>query len=137
MHHHALSKDRREPMKILIVDDNARMRRAIKSLLADLADEFFECADGETALAAHAEHRPDVVLMDIEMMGMDGITAARAIMAADPSARIIIVTGYDDKGLRAAAQAAGACGYVLKENLLELRRLLQPAAPAATPIDLE
>ncbi len=115
-------------MKILIVDDNARMRRAIRSLLADLADEFCECADGAAASAAHAEHRPDLVLMDIAMTEMDGITATRAIIAADPSARIVIVTGYDDKKLRAAAQAAGACGYVLKDNLLDLRLMLRAQA---------
>ena len=115
-------------MKILIVDDNARMRREIKSLVADLADGFCECADGAAACAAHAEHRPDLVLMDIAMTPMDGITATRAIIAADPSARIVIVTGYDDKQLRSAAREAGACGYVLKENLLEVRGLLQSAA---------
>jgi DNA-binding NarL/FixJ family response regulator len=114
-------------MKILIVDDNAMMRREIKTLIADLADEFCECADGAAASAAIAEHGPDFVLMDIAMEHMDGIAATREIIAAHPSARIIIVTGYDDKKLRAAAQAAGACGYVLKENLFEVRRLLQAA----------
>ena len=104
------------------------MRRAVKSLLADLADEFWECADGLAACAAYAAHRHDVVLMDISMARMDGITATREIIAADPSARIVIVTCYEDKDLRAAARAAGACGYVLKENLLELRGLLQSAA---------
>ncbi len=118
-------------MKILIVDDNAMMRRAIKALIADQADEFCECADGATASAAYAEHQPDFVLMDIAMAQMDGLTATKQIIAAHPAARIIIVTGYDDKHLRAAARAAGACGYVLKEDLLELRRLLQPPATEA------
>ena len=122
-------------MKILIVDDNAMMRRTIKALIADLADEFCECADGFTASAAYAVQQPDVVLMDLAMQQMDGLTATRQIIAAHPAARIIIVTNHDDKHLRATALAAGACGYVPKENLLELRRLLQPAAPAANPRD--
>ena len=112
-------------MKILIVDDNAMMRRVIKTLIADLADEFCECADGITASAAYAEHQPNVVLMDIGMKQIDGLAATRQIIAGHPAARIIIVSHYDDKHLRAAARAAGACGYVLKENLFELRQLLQ------------
>jgi two-component system cell cycle response regulator DivK len=111
-------------MKILIVEDNARMRQALKSFLADCATEFIECADGAAACAAYAAQQPDVVLMDIELPGLDGISAARQITAADPAARVIIVTNYDHAGLRDAAQAAGACGYVLKENLLEVRQLL-------------
>jgi DNA-binding NarL/FixJ family response regulator len=61
------------------------------------------------------------------MKEVDGITATREITAADPHARIVIVTNHDDPGLRDAAERAGACGYVLKENLLEVRRLLQTA----------
>lgn len=124
-------------MKILIVDDNAKMRRVIKTLVADQADEFCECADGETACAAYAEYQPDFVLMDLAMGQVDGLIATRQIIDANPAARIIIVTNYDDKHLRAAAQASGACGYVLKENLLELSALLLRLAsdpgPASDP----
>jgi DNA-binding NarL/FixJ family response regulator len=55
---------------------------------------------------------------------VDGITATARIIAADPSARIIIVTDHDQDDLREAARKAGACGYVVKENLLELLRIL-------------
>ena len=113
-----------EMMIVLIVEDNAKMRRMLKSLVADLASAVYECSDGAEALAAYAVHRPDWVLMDIAMKGLDGISATRAIKAAWPEARIIIVTSYDEAELRAAAQEAGACGYVLKENLLELRELM-------------
>jgi len=65
------------------------------------------------------------VLMDIEMNGLDGITATRRIKAAHPAAKIIIVTNYDDPALREAARNAGACGYVLKENLFEVSSLLK------------
>jgi CheY-like chemotaxis protein len=115
-------------MKLLIVEDNPSFRRLLRSVVAPLAEEVFECADGSEALAAYTAQGfsgADFVLMDIEMKGMDGLTATRQIRAADPMARVIIVTGFDESRLREAAQAAGACGYVLKENLLEVRRWLQ------------
>ncbi len=66
---------------------------------------------------------------------MDGITATRRIKAADPAARIIIVTDYDQADLREAARQAGACAFVAKENLLELVRFLQAqsANPSQSP----
>jgi CheY-like chemotaxis protein len=112
-------------MKLLIVEDNLPMRRVIRRMVADLATEISECNDGSDALARYAELKPDWVLMDIEMKHMNGIAATREIKAAFPDARILIVTNYNDPTLRAAAEQAGARGYVLKENLLELPKLLQ------------
>jgi CheY-like chemotaxis protein len=124
-------------MTVLIVEDNAEMRRLLKSIVRDLVEAAYECSDGAEALAAYSAHHldgvdgadgPDWVLMDIEMKTMDGITATQQILAAHPAAKVIIVTNHDHAEWRAAAQAAGACGYVLKENLFELRGLLQPGA---------
>ncbi len=112
-------------MNVLIVEDNSAMRRLIKKIVSQVADEVYECGDGAEALAAYALHRPDYVLMDIEMSVMDGITATARIRAADPTAKIIIVTDYDQVELREAAQEAGACGYVVKDDLLELVRILE------------
>ena len=112
-------------MKVLIVEDNAGVRRVIRSLVASVAGEIRECADGAEAVALYNLERPDVVLMDIQMEGMDGITSTRQIKAKDPGARVIVVTDYDQPDLREAAGQAGACGYVLKENLLELVRMLE------------
>lgn len=114
-------------MSLLIVEDNAKMRRMLKSLVADMASPVYECADGADAFAICAAEHPDVVLMDIEMKWMDGISVTRQIKVAYPEARIIIVTSYNDPELRAAAQDAGACGYVLKENLIEVRNWLHVA----------
>ena len=97
----------------------------IKTIVGALADEVHECENGETALAAYQTHKPDVVLMDIDLGEMDGITATRHITTADPTAYVVIVTNFDESDLREAAREAGARGYVLKENLQELRRLLQ------------
>jgi len=112
-------------MNVLIVEDSGPMRRLIKEIVSGLADEVHECGDGADALAAYVLHRPDFVLMDIRMDLVDGIKATRRIKAADPAARIIIVTDYDQADLREGARQAGACAYVVKENLLELVRFLQ------------
>lgn len=114
-------------MRVLIVEDNPTVCRMIHGIVSPLAEAVYECADGAQALAAYQTHQPDVVLMDIALGAVDGITTTRRISAADPAAQIIIVTMYDDADLREAAQAAGARGYVLKENLWELRQwLAQP-----------
>ena len=109
---------------LLIVDDNQAFRRMITRVVCDLADEIRECADGAQAFASYQQFHPDLVLMDIEMKGMDGITATRQITTAFPAARVIIVTVYGEEPLRVAAREAGACGYVLKENLLVIREMI-------------
>ncbi len=111
-------------MKLLIVDDNPVMRQVIRRLLEDLAEDIRECADGDEAVALYRVFQPDWVLMDWQMPRLNGLAATRQIIGDDPHARVVIVTGYDDPGVHAAAQAAGACGYVLKENLLEVRQRL-------------
>jgi two-component system, chemotaxis family, chemotaxis protein CheY len=116
-------------MTILIVEDSQPMRQLLKKLMSDLTEDFTECEDGAQALGAYRQCHPDWVLMDLKMKGVDGLAATRQIKAAFPEARIIIVTGYDDARLRAAAQKAGACGYVNKENLLELRQVLKQSPP--------
>ncbi len=110
---------------LMIVDDCDEIRRTVCAVAADVADPIYERRDGGEACVAYATHRPDWVLMGVSMVPMDGITATRHIVQTFPAARIVIVTQYDDVRLRTAAQGAGACGYVLKDNLLEVRRLLE------------
>ena len=64
-----------EYMKLLIVEDNAGIRRVLRRILAGTASTIWECADGSEALAAYEEHRPDIVLMDLRMTHVDGLTA--------------------------------------------------------------
>ena len=115
-------------VSVLIVENSEPMRQIIKILIADVAAEIHERGDGREALAAYSAHRPDWVLMDIAMPYVDGITATREITGGFPAANVLIVTDYDDADLRTAAKEAGACGYVLKENLIEVRRLLEAAS---------
>ncbi len=114
-------------MTILIVEDSATIRRLIRRAISDIAATIFECEDGVDALRAYEEHRPDAVLMDIRMPRMDGLSATRQLLLRHPEARIIIVTDYNDDGLRNAAREAGACAYALKNNLTELDAVLRAA----------
>ncbi len=124
-HNRYVNQKSREAMKLLIVEDNPAMRRLLRRMLADLAEEVTECSDGKEVLDTYTRFQPDWVLMDIEMAEIDGICATRQLIAAFPEAKVVTVTNYDDRVLRTQAQQAGACGYVLKDDLLELRRLLE------------
>jgi CheY-like chemotaxis protein len=115
-------------VSLLIVDDSDEIRRMLRAVVADVADPIYECRDGGGACAAYATHRPDWVLMDVSMVPIDGITATRQIVQSFPAARIVMVTQFDDVPFRKAAKEAGASGYVLKENLFEVRRFLDPRA---------
>lgn len=110
-------------MLILIVDDNPRIRGAIKSLFTAPGIECIECESGMQALQKYKETRPSWVLMDIVMPGLNGFEATKKIISEDPNARVVIVTEYGDKEFRAAADAAGAIAYILKEDLGKLREL--------------
>jgi CheY-like chemotaxis protein len=114
-------------MIVLIVDDNAAVRRVIRGVLAEVAADVHECASAEEALALFRAQAPDWVLMDIELHGLDGIAATRIIRAVWPGTRVCIVTNYDDAGLRLEASRAGACAFVGKQNLLALPAVLGTA----------
>jgi DNA-binding NarL/FixJ family response regulator len=106
-------------MKVLIADDQALVRAGFRLILKSAGiDVVAEAADGEQAVAAVLEHRPDVVLMDIRMPRLDGIEATERILAAGAAAagaRIIILTTFDLDQYVYAALAAGASGFLLKD----------------------
>lgn len=84
-----------------------------------------ECASGNDALARVRDFRPHWVTMDIQMPGLNGFDTTRAIKEAHPEARVMIVTSFNDPHFRKLADSAGASGFILKENLLALRLMLE------------
>ena len=111
---------------IMIVDDNPDIRAIIRQHVgqARLAEIVVDCADGEQAVKEYRRFRPDWVLMDIKMEGMDGFGAARTILAEFPAAQILFVTNFDDPAMREAARRSGVKGYVTKDRLSELKSFL-------------
>ena len=107
--------------RILIVDDHALLRRGLADLLRyekDLA-VVGEASDGEAAVAAATELKPDVVIMDLVMPVMDGVEATRRIKAVQPEAKIIILTTFGTSVDVARAIAAGASGAIMKDASME------------------
>jgi DNA-binding NarL/FixJ family response regulator len=107
---------------VMVADDQALVRGGFRMILNSAGIEVVaEAADGKEAVAAALKHRPDVVLMDIRMPGMDGLEATRHIIAARPpdvlsaGPRIIILTTFDLDRYVYAALAAGASGFLLKD----------------------
>ncbi len=111
-------------MKIMLVDDHPGFRRVVKALLQAPGAEFVECQDGLDAVREYVRTRPDLVLMDVAMKGLDGLNATIQIRTACPEARVFMLTQYDDPDLRSAALEAGAAGYLLKDDLSQLRSLV-------------
>jgi DNA-binding NarL/FixJ family response regulator len=107
----------REPVRVLLADDQRLVRESLGTLLGLLDDiEFVAAAsDGEEALALAAQHRPDVVLMDLRMPRVDGIEATRRLRQRDPDVRVIALTTYADDESVLGALRAGARGYLTKD----------------------
>jgi DNA-binding NarL/FixJ family response regulator len=101
---------------VLIVDDHPLWRQTITSLLERSGDvrEVIEAGDGAEAIARAAARRPDVVVMDVSLPGVDGITATAEITAANDATRVLVLSSSDDDEQVLAAVQAGATGYLLK-----------------------
>jgi DNA-binding NarL/FixJ family response regulator len=106
------------PVRVLIVDDDALVRSALMLMLGGRSDltVLGEAHDGEQAVIATRELRPDVVLMDIRMPGIDGIEATRRLVAAAGAPRVIVLTTFDTDEHVFAAIAAGAEGFLVKDT---------------------
>jgi two-component system, NarL family, response regulator LiaR len=103
-------------IRVLIADDHNMVRKGLTILLEEFEDLLVvgEASDGELALNACRAACPDVVLMDMVMPRMDGVTATEKIRAACPESQIIALTSYSDEGNVQAALKAGAIGYLMK-----------------------
>jgi DNA-binding NarL/FixJ family response regulator len=104
-------------IRVLVVDDHAVIRDGIAAILEphDDLEVVGDAADGETAVRLATESRPDVVLMDLRMPGVDGASATERITALSPPPRVLVLTTYDTDADITRAMAAGAIGYVLKD----------------------
>jgi DNA-binding NarL/FixJ family response regulator len=106
------------PIRVLVADDQTMVREGLRLILEAQPDieVVAEAGDGQSALRAAAEHRPDVVLMDIRMPGMDGLQATERLMRAGSSARVLVLTTFGHDEYLYAAMRAGASGFLLKDS---------------------
>ncbi len=107
---------RTEKVGVLIVDDHMIVRRGLTSLLSAFDDVQVvgEADDGDQGVQLYAQTQPDVVLMDLKMPRLDGITTIKRIIESHPAARILVLTGFIEDALIQHALQAGAIGYLLK-----------------------
>jgi DNA-binding NarL/FixJ family response regulator len=105
-------------VKVLLVDDDALVRAGLRMILSSAEDieVVGEADDGARAVAAVREHRPDVVLMDIRMAEMDGITATAALRRLDAPPQVIVLTTFQADEQVMSALRAGASGFLVKDT---------------------
>ncbi|WP_101392815.1 response regulator transcription factor [Streptomyces sp. TLI_146] len=105
--------------RVLVVDDQDLIRAGLAAILRATPgfSSVLETADGETAVTMAAEHHPDVILMDIRLPGMNGITTTERILAqrTSPAPKIIVLTTFDTDEYVYGALRAGSCGFLLKD----------------------
>ena len=106
------------PIRVVVADDQELVRAGFCVILntADGVTVVGEAANGVQAVAQAAEHKPDVVLMDVRMPGMDGLEAARLITAAPAAPKVVMLTTFDLDDYVYAALRAGASGFLLKDS---------------------
>jgi DNA-binding NarL/FixJ family response regulator len=128
-----------EPIRVLVVDDHAVIRDGITAML-DPHDDLLvvgTAADGATAVELAGALRPDVVLMDLRMPGVDGVAATARISALPSAPHILVLTTYDSDADITRAIAAGALGYLLKDtgrdDLLDAIRAVADGVSVLTP----
>jgi DNA-binding NarL/FixJ family response regulator len=118
-------------LRVMIVDDHRLFREGLRALLATASDVevVAEAADGQEALRLAGVVKPDVVLMDLKMPNVDGVTATRNLRTTLPQCRVVALTTFEDDELVFEVLRAGAVGYILKDASSE--RLLDAVRSAA------
>ncbi|MEZ0578438.1 response regulator [Nocardioides sp. MH1] len=125
-------------IRVVVADDHAVVRQGLTGLLdsAEGLTVVGVAADGREAVDLVREHRPDVVLMDLQMPGLDGVEATRAILAEDLGAEVLVLTSFSDKARIHAAIDAGAVGYLLKDaEPADLIAGVRAVARGESPLD--
>jgi DNA-binding NarL/FixJ family response regulator len=124
-------------IRVLVVDDHPVLRSGLAQLLqkAEGIDLVGLAADGGAGVELAQDEQPDVVLMDLEMPGVDGIEATRRIRASLPETRVVVLTSFSDRERILDALDAGAAGYLLKDaEPEELLRSIHVAAAGQAPL---
>jgi DNA-binding NarL/FixJ family response regulator len=125
-------------IRVLVADDQGLVREGLMTLLAvaDGIEPVAAAADGLEAVQLTAEHRPDVVLMDLRMPNMDGVEATREILAKHPDTEVVVLTTHADEASILDALSAGARGYLTKDaGIAEIARAVHAAAAHQTLLD--
>jgi DNA-binding NarL/FixJ family response regulator len=123
---------------VMVVDDHAVVRAGLRELLGAASDMqvIATAEDGERAVALYTEARPDVVLMDLSMPGLDGVEATRRIVAAGDHVQVVVLSSFADRDRIVAALDAGAVGYLLKDSEPDdILRGVRAAARGESPLD--
>jgi DNA-binding NarL/FixJ family response regulator len=126
------------PLRILIADDHATVRQGLKLLIDSQPDMSVvgEAADGNGVLQQASALKPDIVVMDISMPGMNGLIATRTLKRAQPQLSIVALTRHDDETYLDDLLRAGASGYVLKQSLpMEFLRAIRAVAAGGIYLD--
>ncbi|ASU61254.1 DNA-binding response regulator [Nocardiopsis dassonvillei] len=127
------------PVRVLLVDDDPLVRSGLRIMLSGDGDieVVGEAGDGAEVPAAVAEHRPDVVLMDVRMPGTDGIAATEALRGDGSGPQVLVLTTFDADATVVRALRAGAAGYLLKhtapERIVEAVRRAAVGEPVLSP----
>jgi DNA-binding NarL/FixJ family response regulator len=125
-------------IRVLVVDDQELMRSGLRGVLRVRYgfDIVGECSDGSTVLETVHATRPDVVLMDIRMSGIDGVTATQLLRCEASSPPVLVLTTFDDDEVLAGALRAGASGFLLKGGPAEdLQRAVRTVASGGAWLD--
>lgn len=125
-------------LRVVLADDHAVVREGLRALV-DACEGIRvvgEASDGAEAVRRACELRPDVLVLDLSMPGMDGASATEAVQRECPEVRVIALTAHDDRAYLTRLLAAGAAGYVLKRGAAdELVRAIRAVAGGATYVD--
>jgi two-component system, NarL family, response regulator LiaR len=131
-------QEARQPARVVVVDDDDQLRGRLKAALQDAGLTVIAEADnGRDAIELAAHYKPDVMIMDIVMANIDGLSATRQIVARAPSVRILLLTGSDDVDLGMVGLRAGAAGHQVKgvppEEVVAAVRRMAAGEPVVGP----